>query len=171
MKYCKNCGKILEQDNEKCFCRKKGEIINSEPAKDFPVVAIRASGFEKERICAALGDDKIPYSIRIAQKQFSSNAVTGSSNADYDILVPYGFYFEAVKLLVGINALKMNEAQLEALEKNLIKNKQDEFDIEDYYSTKNKVIRMISVVLVLAIMAGVVLGVDAVMAIIKGFFS
>ena len=56
-------------------------------------------------------------------------------------------------------------------EKNLIKNKQDEFDIGDYYSTKNKVIRMISVVLVLAIMAGVVLGVDAVMAIIKGFFS
>ena len=31
MKYCKNCGKILEHDNEKCFCRKKGEIIKKVP--------------------------------------------------------------------------------------------------------------------------------------------
>lgn len=170
MKYCKNCGRIIDDSIQKCPSCKNGKIVNGEPEKNFPVVAVSASGFEKERICAALGDDKIPYSTRIAKKQFSTDAVTGSSNADYDILVPYSFYVDAMNLLVGINAVILDKEQLENLKKNSNESQYDEFDGENYYSTKNKIIRMVSVILLLAIMAGVVLGVDAVMALIKSFF-
>ena len=171
MKYCKNCGIILDDNVEECPSCKKGKIVNGEPEDSISVVAISASGFEKERILATLGDAKIPYSTRIVQKQFSANAVTGSNNATYDILVPYRFYVDAINLLVGINAIKLNEKQIEELEKIPDKNQRDEFDGEDYYSTKNKIIRMVSVILLLAVMAGVVLGVDAVMALIKSFFN
>lgn len=170
MKYCKNCGKIIDDSIQKCPNCKKGKIVNGEPEKNFPVVAVSAFGFEKERICTALGDNKIPYSTRITKRQFSTNAVTGTSNADYDILVPYSFYVNAINLLVGINAVNPNKEQLEELQKNSDENQCDEFDGENYYSTKNKIIRMVSVILLLAIMAGVVLGVDAVMAFIKSFF-
>lgn len=170
MKYCKKCGIILNNGNENCPNCKKGIIISGEPEQDFPVIAVSASGFEKKRICAALGYDKIPYSTRITKKRFSSDAVTGNSNADYDVLVPYAFYVDAINLLVGINAIKPNEKQFKELEKISNQKHCDEFDCEDYYSTKNKVIRMVSVILLLAVTAGIVLGVDAVMAFIKGFF-
>ncbi|MEE1056978.1 MAG: hypothetical protein UH239_07005 [Acutalibacteraceae bacterium] len=170
MKYCKKCGIIINNNTENCPNCKKGRVISGEPEQDFPVIAVSAFGFEKERICAALDDDKIPYSTRITRKQFSSDAVTGNNNANYDILVPYTFYVDTINLLVGINAIKPNEKQFKELEKISTQKHHDEFDVEDYYSTKNKIIRMISVILLLAVMAGVVLGVDAVMALIKGFF-
>ncbi len=163
MKYCKKCGRLEKDDMEKCPHCKKGVLTDGEPENDFPVVLIRTSGFEKQRICSALDSGKIPYSERIAEKQLSADAVTGMSYADYDILIPYAFYRKANDILIAINALQNEDDVFEVEDKS--ENLED-----DYYSVKNKFIRVISVILLLVIVAGVVFGVDFIMALIKGFF-
>ena len=160
MKYCKKCNHITNDGVEICPVCNKKTLNSGEPSGDFPTVILRASGFEKERVCSALNDQNI-----------SSDAVTGSNFADYDIMVPYGCYSKAFDLLVGINAIKPEESDFEDKEKVSVKSaKSSEFNGEDYYSTKNRIIRIISVILLLVLVTGVVLGVDAIMAFIKGLF-
>lgn len=166
MKYCKKCGRMFNDNAHMCNECKMETLMIGKPDKTFPVFAVRATGFEKERICSALDNEKIAYSIKIAKKQFSTDAVTGTSNAYYDILVPYGLYAKTVDLLIGINAITPNEKEIEKLDKNIV---EDEFDGEDYFSTKNKVIRIVSVILLLAVVTGVVLGVDTIMGIVKQY--
>lgn len=171
MKYCKKCNHITNDGVEICPVCNKKTLNSGEPSGDFPTVILRASGFEKERVCSALNDQNIPHSEKIAKKQFSSDAVTGSNFADYDIMVPYGCYSKAFDLLVGINAIKPEESDFEDKEKVSVKSaKLSEFNGEDYYSAKNRIIRIISVILLLVLVTGVVLGVDAIMALIKGLF-
>ena len=162
MKYCKKCGRLENDDLEKCSKCKNSPLVSGEPTNDFPVVLIRTSGFEKQRICSALDSENIPYSIRIAEKQLSADAITGVSHADYDVLTPYAFYRKAADILLGINALKDDSNVFDAEDKSAQAD-------DDYYSPKNRIVRIISVILLLVIVAGVVLGVDFVMAAIKGF--
>lgn len=169
MKYCKKCGNIFEQGVSKCTECRKSVLSEEKPDKDFPIVAIRTSGFERQRICATLDDEGITYSTRIAKKQISENAVKGTSNAYYDILVPYGIYKKTIDILLGINAEVKAEAVLLADEqKDDVQ--ESSFDNDDYYSTKNRIVRVVSVILFLALVTGVVLGVDAIMALIKQYF-
>lgn len=171
MKYCEKCNTITDENVQICPKCGKGKLRSGEPAENFPTVIVKASGFEKERICAVLDDEGIPHSEKITKKQFSSDAVTGSSLAEYEIMVPYGAYSKAFELLVGINAIKIESEDFKSSEKLSEKTpKIEDFDGEDYYSTKNRIIRVVSVILFLIIVGGVVLGVDAVMALIKGLF-
>lgn len=168
MKYCKKCGRIEKGSAVYCSECKNSRLTEGEPEKNLPVVAVRAAGFEKQRICSVLDDADIPYSTKIAKKQFSADAVTGSSNADYDILVPYGFYAKTRDILIGINAAEPDEND----EKSKALSADEEKELsDDYYSTKNKLIRAVAIILFLAVVAGVVTGVDAVMALIKEFMN
>ncbi len=162
MKYCKKCGRLEKDTQQRCPVCKNSLLTDGEPENDFPVVLLRTAGFEKQRICSALNSEQIPYSERIAKKQLSADAVTGMSHADYDILIPYAFYKRATDVLIGINALHDNASVFD------VEDKSDTLE-EDYYSTKNRVVRIVSVILLLVIVTGVVLGVDFLMALIKGF--
>jgi len=170
MKYCEKCNHITNDSTHTCPVCNNKTLKSGNPQGSFPVVVVRASGFEKNRICAVLDDENIPHSERIAKKQFSSDAVTGSSMADYDIMVPYDFYSKTFDLLVGINALNPDEEELNENAKIASRSVKSDFDGEDYFSTKNRIIRIVSVILLMALVAGVVLGVDAIMALIKGLF-
>lgn len=175
MKYCKKCN-LLVKDNIN-NCTKCGRALNDSMllAKS-PVVVVTASGFEKERICAVLKDKNIPYSVRVVtQKGVSteSNAVTGNSKTKHDIIVPYEFYNKAMEQLIGINAVQLDDKEIqkltEALEKEEKSNKKP--DADDYFSSKNRIIRIVSAIAFLVLVALVVFGVDAVIAIIKSFFT
>ncbi len=87
---------------------------------------------------------------------------------DYDILVPYGFYAKTRDILIGINAVQPDEDD----EKTKALSEEEEKELsDDYYSTKNKLIRAVAIILFLAVVTGVVLGVDAVMALVRGFMN
>lgn len=136
---------------------------------DKEVVLAQAKGFDKQRICATLDDEGIAYRIRIADKQISENAVKGTSDAYYDILVPYSACKKAVDILLGINAdVKAEAISLAEEQKDDVQ--ESSFDNDDYYSTKNRIVRVVSVILFLALVTGVVLGVDAIMTLIKQYF-
>lgn len=175
MKYCKKCNLLIKDDINNCA--KCGKVLdNSEPSAKSPVVVVTASGFEKERICTILTNEDIPYSVRVVAKKGSpteTNAVTGKSKTTHEIVVPYEFYNKAMEQLVGINAVQLNDDELqqltEALESEETSDKKP--DENDYFSVKNRVIRIVSAIAFLVLVALVVFGVDAVMAIIKTFFT
>lgn len=175
MKYCKKCNLLIKDDLNSCT--KCGKALdNSVPSAKSPVVIVTASGFEKERICTVLTDNDIPYSVRVAPKKgipTEMNAVTGNSKAEHQIAVPYEFYNKAMEQLVGINAIQLSDEDLqsltEALEKEESSNKSS--NIDDYFSVKNRVIRIVSAFAFFVLVALVIFGVDAIMAIIKAFFT
>lgn len=117
MKYCKKCNLLIKDDLNSCTnCGKA--LDNSLPSDKSPVVVVTASGFEKERICTMLTEKDIPYSVRVAPKKgipTEMNAVTGNSKATHQIVVPYEFYNKAMEQLVGINAVQLNDEELQAL--------------------------------------------------------
>lgn len=175
MKYCKKCNLLIKDDLNSCTnCGKA--LDNSLPSDKSPVVVVTASGFEKERICTMLTDKDIPYSVRVAPKKgipTEMNAVIGNSKATHQIVVPYEFYNKAMEQLVGINAVQLNDEELqaltEALENEESSNKVS--NIDDYFSVKNRVVRIVSAFAFFALVALVIFGVDAVMAIIRAFFT
>lgn len=175
MKYCKKCN-LLVKDNIN-NCTECGNLLdNSQPLDKSPVVVVTASGFEKERICAILTDKDIPYTVRIVtQKGIPTevNAVTGVSKTAHQVIVPYEFYNKAMEQLVGINAVQLDGEELqkltEALEKEDGSNKKP--DTDDYFSVKNRVVRIVSAIAFFALVAFLIFGVDAVIAIIKAFFT
>lgn len=168
MKYCEECNIIAKDSVIMCPGCKRDILKSGEPKTTFPVTIVRASGFEYQRICGALDGENIPYSGKTVRKKFVNNAVTGKTNAEYDIMVPYKYYSKAFDLLVGINAVNPQDSDFEDKQQlSQITESLEEFDGEDYYSTKNKVIRVLSVILMLALVAGVVYGVDVIVALIK----
>lgn len=172
MKYCEECNIVTKDNVIMCPHCKRDILKSGEPQATFPITVVRVSGFEYQRICGALESENIPYSAKTVKKKFANNAVTGKTNAEYDVLVPYQYYAKTFELLVGINAINPDDADFE--DKFMVSQKSEtlkEFDGEDYYSTKNKVIRLLSVVLMLALVAGVVFGVDAIVALIKNMLN
>lgn len=158
-------------------CNKCNRPLSDFDAKaDTPVIAVTAQGFEKERICTFLTENDIPFSVRIVTKKgvtTQSNAVEGNSKAMHDIIVPYKFYYKAMELLVGINAVQLSDNELNSLTEALENkaNHDNDFNADDYFSVKNRVIRIVSAVAFFALVAAVIFGVDAIAALIKAYFA
>lgn len=173
MKYCEECNIIAKDNVIMCPKCKRDILKTGEPKGTFPVTIVRATGFEYQRICGALEGENIPYSSKAVRKKFANNAVTGKTNAEYDVMVPYAFFSKAFDLLVGINALDENSADFIDLQdfSQESEEKPLEFDGEDYYSTKNKIVRILSVILMIIVVAGVIYGVDIIMALIKSWLQ
>ena len=175
MKYCKKCN-FLTKDNT-TTCNKCNKPLSDFDAKaNTPVIAVTAQGFEKERICTFLTENDIPFSVRVATKKgvtTQSNAVTGNIKAMHDIIVPYEFYYKAMELLVGINAVQLSEDELNRLTESLENeaNHNNNFNADDYFSVKNRVIRIVSAVAFFALVAVVIFGVDAIAALIKAWLT
>ena len=175
MKYCKKCNLLIKDTCDNCT--KCGKTLdNAEPSAKSPVVVVTASGFEKERICTILTDKDIPYSVRVVAKRgipTEINAVAGNSKTEHEIIVPYEFYNKAMEQLVGINAVELDDGELQELTEALEKeDKSDKkTDADDYFSVKNRVIRILSAIAFFILVALVIFGVDAVMAIIKTFLT
>lgn len=157
MLYCKNCKRIFEGENKKCKCKQK-YIINSKLSPDIPVYLTTAVGFEKDRICAALKDAKVPFEEKLVKKSYGAlPVISGTTNSDINIYVPYEFLDEAEDIIMGVCT-------------NLDKNEQNATQIDDYNSPRNKLIRIISLILFFIMLWAVVAGTDAVMNWIKSLF-
>lgn len=175
MKYCKKCN-FLTKDNIDTCNRCNKSLTDFEAKADTPVIAVTAQGFEKERICTALTENDIPFSVRLVTKKgvpVQPNAVAGSSKAMHDIIVPYEYYNKAMELLVGINAVQLSDDELENLTKALDNeaNNDERLDEGDYFSVKNRVVRIVSAFAFFVLVALVVFGVDAIAALIKAWLT
>ncbi len=156
MKYCLKCNHLHNDTDISCsYCNGSLTEITEE---NTPVFLISASDFELERIKAALKDSGIPCDCKKNPKYNPAVKSTDSDNGNTNILIPYSAYEKAYDVCVGIGAIKDDEMQ----------GIDEEF--EEMSSAKRTTVRVISAILFILVVALVVYGTDAIMAIIKNLF-
>lgn len=163
--YCNRCHRIYDDGSSCPRCKRP---LQNDIKPSTPVTVVSASGFERDRITAALEDENIPFATRAEKKEISADAVTGFDSSRYRIEVPFSSYKKAMELLVGINAVAPPQEELENIE-NMPDTNEDEFD--DMSPRKRMLVRIISIILLILVVALVILGVDAVTAIIKNLLA
>ncbi len=133
-----------------------------------PKFLVSASGFELERIMTALGDNGIPCTSKPQKRNFSAKAVTGVDMSVQDIYVPGEAYDKAYDLCVGIGAVKTGE---EEIIQEPADGEQPVEQEEEMSPRKRTVIRVLSALLFVVIVALVIFGTDAVTGWIKSLFN
>ena len=166
MKYCKICKRIHNDDAVQCENCKKSKFDTV--SGDTPVYIASASGFELQRIETALKDNNVPCTTVAQKKNYSASVVTGTDYAEYDILVPYSLYEKAYDVCVGIGAIADDESQI--LDENGNPVEIDNEMLEEMSDPKRTVIRVLSVIFLLLIISGVVLGTDFIMKFLMNLF-
>lgn len=200
MKYCAHCCTLFERGAICPDCKRelKKEIKHSDP-----VTVIRADGFERERIVAALRDNGVPCVEQFDKKERSADAVTGKLAAKVKIEVPFAALEQAKDILVGIGAVKLegekvleNESmpsgtsdenstksfayshtpRQDITQKKTGKKKRKEKEPkpepqwEEMSRTKRNVVRIVSAILFIIVVALVVFGTDFITGLVKELF-
>lgn len=201
MKYCAHCCTLFERGAICPDCKRelKKEIKHSDP-----VTVIRADGFERERIVAALRDNGVPCVEQFDKKERSADAVTGKLAAKVKIEVPFAALEQAKDILVGIGAVKLegekvleNESmpsgasdenstksfayshtprQQDVTQKKTGKKKRKEKEPkpepqwEEMSRTKRNVVRIVSAILFIIVVALVIFGTDFITGLVKELF-
>lgn len=93
MKYCSKCKRLHNDEETVCkSCKAQLKTITDE---NTPVYLLTASGFELQRVKAALEDSTVPCDATIrkcVENRYNANAATGYDNSSYDVYVPYSAY-------------------------------------------------------------------------------
>ena len=169
MKYCESCRMLHNDEDESCSqCKKRLKTVE-EP--NTPVFLISASGFEKDRIIAALADEGIPSDTKRIKKDNSANAVTGVDMSDINILVPYQAYEKAYDICVGIGAIKAEDEEIVddgQYKESSAKSLSEQFE-ETNGSGKDG--RIVLAVMFLLVASLAIFGTDAIMNIIMKLFN
>ena len=172
MKYCKKCRRLYADSEQNCTECKKHYAL--EPVEDdtTPVYLTSASGFELDRIQAALEDSSIPSASQPRAKALSADAVTGSDKTDRDILVPYSALDQARDVCIGIGAIKPDGEEPVVDEKDIEDAVDSEIDESQLISpAKRTTIKIVSAILLIVIACLVIWGTDFITGLIKGLFG
>lgn len=169
MKYCEKCNYVSNKDHSACPNCNRSMTSLKQPSDDQLVSIMRVGGLEKERITAALEDNKIPFTQRAVKKQPSAEVVTGKNSASVDIIVRYEDYTKAEDLLIGIGAIQLENTQIVNDNESETSDLEEE-TFEEMSRVKRVIIRIISVILLILIVWGVVALVDYIMEIILSNF-
>ncbi len=139
---------------------------------------LTASGFELQRVKAALEDSTVPCDATIKkcmENKYSKSikAYTGYDDLTYDVYVPYSAYEKAFDTCVGIGAIKLEGEEILDEDVEYTENDGETLDeqFEKMTGAKRTTVRIVSALLLLLIVAGVVFGTDAIMNFIKEFFG
>lgn len=164
MKYCRKCKRLLEDSRQECDCGAK-TLSSDQPKSNDPVYLTTAHGFELDRLESALEDGKIPYEIRPVKKaSIGVPVISGATNSDTDILVPFSKIGNAEDIVIGISA---SEFPGEAIDPG---SQTQTAEPEEMSGGKRLAVQIISVAMLLALIAAVVFATDFVTGWIKGLF-
>ncbi len=171
MKYCSKCKKI-HHNKELTQCPKCRRKLIDDPNYNSPVNIITANGFELERIKSALTDAEIPFSVKEERYDTGLQILNSAPPENCSFFVPLSRYDEAVDTLIGIGAL--DENTLQALDKEdeafLEKSRENEKN-DELPEDKARMIRILSFIAFLAILAGFVFLTDHLLSFITPLFQ
>lgn len=199
MKYCSHCCTLFERGVVCPDCKRE---LKKEIKETDPVTVIRADGFERERIVAALRDNGVPCIEQFDKRERSADAITGKLAAKVKIEVPYAALKQARDILVGIGAVRLegetvlkNESMssrtsennekvfeyshtpkqgVQQKEKGKKKRKTNEPKPEPQWEEmsrlKRNVVRLVSAILFIIVVALVIFGTDFITGMIKESF-
>ena len=97
---------MYDDSEHNCTECRKHYALETLDDRTTPVYLTSASGFELDRIQAALEDGGIPSTSQAQEKALSADAVTGSDKSNRDILVPFNALDKARDVCIGIGAIK-----------------------------------------------------------------
>lgn len=174
MKYCSVCKKLHNSNEEKCNeCKKAYKEIND---INEPVLLCVVGGLERNMICGALSDNDIPY----LEQTYGSSGVANEIVTGYDakllnisILVPYSALPKAYEIAGSVGVADEDMADVvEQAQKDIEKYKESlNDDDKNMTRAKRTTVKVLSVVLLLALVAGVVWGTDYIIELIKNLFG
>ncbi|MGN0538007.1 MAG: hypothetical protein ACI4M3_08535 [Acutalibacteraceae bacterium] len=172
MKYCKKCSALFKNNQTQCpYCNRS---LTEDIAPESWASMALATGFELERIEAALKTADIPYTLKSPKKQMSMRALNSAPMENYNVLVPVFAYDDAYELLAGINALdfdKVTEPDKEMLKEIETARQKHNNDIDEMSPRKRRLVKIFSALAFIIILALVVFATDTVMAWVKQLFG
>ena len=156
MKHCLKCNHLHNDTDSNCsYCNGSLAEITEESTSVF---LISASESKLEVIKNTLAENGISCKCK-KNPIFNPDAPLDEDNNTSSILVPYSEYEKAYEMCVKIGAIKDDEIHELA----------EQF--EEMGSAKRTTVRIISAILFVLVVALVVYGTDAIMAIIKNLFK
>lgn len=174
MKYCVECKKLYDGADTMCTeCNKKFKNIVD---INEPVQLCVVGGVDRSRICGALKDAEIPF----LERQYGAMGVANEVVTGYDakllninILVPYSALPKAYEIAVALEVADESMKPLvEKVAEDVEAYKQKYLAENENMSSKKRTgIKILSVVLLLALVAAVVWGTDYIMELIKKLFG
>lgn len=173
MKFCPDCKKLHNSSLEKCIECKKAykeiEDINE------PVLLCVVGGIERNMICGALSDRDIPYLEQTYGSQGVANEIVTGYDAkllNISILVPYSALPKAYEIAqaVGVVDDEMSDI-VETAITDIEKYKESLGKDNNMTRAKRTTVKVMSVILLLALVAGVVWGTDYIIELIKNLFG
>ena len=171
MKYCSKCKRLHNDEETVCKnCKAQLKTITDE---NTPVYLLTASGFELQRVKAALEDSTVPCDATIKKCMENKCSKSIKAYTAYDVYVPYSAYEKAFDTCVGIGAIKLEGEEILDEDVEYTENDGETLDeqFEKMTGAKRTTVRIVSALLLLLIVAGVVFGTDAIMNFIKEFFG
>ncbi len=171
MKYCGKCKTLLADDTQ-TKCQKCGRKLIDDPSHYSPVYLITANGFEFERIRSAIDCADIPYSYHESVHDAGIQILNTAAPENCDIYVPFGSYYDAREILVGIGAWKEEDLlNFSEDDENRIMNAKKTADEEPELSPKKaRIIRIVTMLVFLLVLVGVTFLADLIIAFFKGLF-
>lgn len=172
MKYCKKCRRIYSDSEQNCTECKKHYPLFSLTDDTTPVYLMSASGFELDRVQAALEDSSIPSTSQPKAQVLSADAVTGSDKTDREILVPYAALESARDVCIGIGAIKPEGEEPVVEEKDVVDAVNSDLDEAELMSpAKRTTVKIVSAILLIILFCLVIWGTDFLTGFIKGLFG
>ncbi len=173
MKYCTRCKKLyFNSEDKQCpLCSRK---LIENPNHFSPVYIITANGFELERIRAALESADIPYSYQNEKRETGIRILNSAPPENCEVFVPVSAYSDAMDILVGIGAVEdgkipdIGKDDRESLDKS--KKEASEAE-EELPPGKARLVRILSFIVFLLILAATVYLADFIIALVKSQFS
>ena len=158
-------------DNNEARCTFCGGKLAEITDKNTPVYLITASGFEADRIVAALEDSGIPC---LKKSRVISNHPNpmGMENSLCDIMTPYSALGDALAVCEGIGAGVEKDARAGADDMSAAgADSNNEPEEEEMSEGKKRAVRILSAIAFIIIVALVIYGTDFITGWIKGLFS
>lgn len=174
MKYCKTC-KLLHSDSE-TRCSECGKKLKEITDINEPVRLAVVGGTERAMITGMLKDANIPFVEQNSLPQGVANElVTGYDVKlnNINLLVPYSALPKASELLGTVETLSNpNDDYLKDVQSDIERYKNNSFKEEKPMSPAMRTtIKVISMLLLLALIALVVFGTDKIIELVKGLFG
>ncbi len=153
MKYCGKCKRLFSGANTE-HCPGCGRRAIDSPSPSSPVFLLTANGFELERITAALHGAGIPSTYQETRRDAGLQILNAAPPENCDLYVPLAAYEEASDLLIGIGALREEDAF--AQDDPALPETAPPAEEEDLPDKKAKAIRIASAILFLGLIAAAV---------------
>ncbi len=176
MKYCTKCYTLFQRG---VMCDTCSSLLQKEVKENDPVFLITANGFERDRIVATLSDSNIPCIEKPLKKEHTMAGLSGVTDANVKILVPFGAFEKSQEILIGMGAIK---ADAKIVDENADDNsfeimhedKKTEKEVEQFEEMSDKkrlTVRIISAILFIALAALAIFGVDYIALLIQNLFN